>query len=103
MSATPKLRGADIDRAMRAELRFPSGHTGAVECSMWSTSVLKLQARVVGERGELRVFNPTNPQMYHRVRVTVDGQSRTEHVPASRPTTCSSRRSARRCCGASRR
>ena len=81
LSATPKLRGADIDRAMRAELRFPSGHTGAVECSMWSTSVLKLQARVVGERGELRVFNPTNPQMYHRVRVTVDGQSRTEHVP----------------------
>ena len=56
---------------------------------MWSTSVLKLHARVVGERGELRVFNPTNPQMYHRVRVTVDGQSRTEHVPASsRPTTC---------------
>jgi len=81
VSATPKLRGPDIDRAMRAELRFPSGHTGAIETSMWSTSVLKLQARVVGERGELRVFNPTNPQMYHRLRVTVDGQARTEHVP----------------------
>jgi predicted dehydrogenase len=81
VSATSKLRGPDIDRAMRAELRFPSGYTGSIETSMWSTSVLKLQARVVGERGELRVFNPTNPQMYHRVRVTVDGQTRTEHVP----------------------
>ena len=81
VSAMPKLRGPDIDRAIRAELRFPSGHTGAIECSMWSTSVLKLHARVVGERGELRVFNPTNPQMYHRVRVTVDGHTRTEHVP----------------------
>ena len=32
-----KLRTPDVDRAMRAELAFPSGHTGRITCSMWST------------------------------------------------------------------
>ena len=42
--ATPKLHTPDVDRAMRAELRFPSGHTGTISCSMWSTSLLRLHA-----------------------------------------------------------
>ena len=36
-SAEAKLRTPDVDRAMRAELSFPSGHTGRITCSMWST------------------------------------------------------------------
>ena len=79
--ATPTLRNPEIDRAMRAELRFPSGHTGAITCSMWSSSLLKLHAKVVGERGEMRVFNPTTPQLYHRMKITVDGRSRVERFP----------------------
>jgi predicted dehydrogenase len=81
IAATAKRRGEHIDRAMRADLRFPSGHTGRITCSMWSSSLLRLQARAVGERGELRVFNPTTPQLYHRLKVTVDGGSRTERFP----------------------
>jgi predicted dehydrogenase len=79
--ATPKLRTPDIDRAMRAELRFPSGHTGTITCSMWSSSLLRLHAKAVGDRGEMRVFNPTTPQLYHRLKVTVDGRSRVERFP----------------------
>ena len=79
--ATPKLHTPDVDRAMRAELRFPSGHTATITCSMWSASLLRLHASAVGDRGEMRVFNPTSPQLYHRLKVTVDGQSRVEHVP----------------------
>ena len=79
--ATPTLRNPDIDRAMRAELRFPSGHTGAIHCSMWSSSLLRLHARAVGDRGEMRVFNPTSPQLYHRMKVTVDGSTRVERFP----------------------
>ncbi|MEV8403783.1 Gfo/Idh/MocA family protein [Streptomyces niveus] len=56
--AEAKLRGANIDRAMRADLRFPAGHTGRIRCSMWSSDVFKISARAVGERGELSVFNP---------------------------------------------
>jgi predicted dehydrogenase len=52
---------------------------------MWSSDVLKTYARARGERGELRVINPTNPQMWHRMRVTVDGTTRTERF-TRRPT-----------------
>jgi predicted dehydrogenase len=79
--ATPKLRTPDIDRAMRAELRFPSGHTATITCSMWSSALLQLHARATGERGEMRVFNPTTPQLYHRMKVTADGSSRVERFP----------------------
>jgi predicted dehydrogenase len=81
VSATPKLKSVVVDRAMRAELKFPSGHTGRITCSMWSAWVLQAYARVVGDRGEMRVINPTTPQIWHRMRVKVDGKSRTEKFP----------------------
>jgi predicted dehydrogenase len=78
VSATAKLQSPDVDRAMHAELSFPSGHFGAVTCSMWSRELLKTYARVRGDCGELYVVNPTNPQMWHRMRVTVENATRTE-------------------------
>jgi predicted dehydrogenase len=75
LSAKAKLRGADVDRAMRAQLRFPGGHTGRVTCSMWSSDLLRISARAVGERGELRVRNPLAPQFGHKITVrTADGR-----------------------------
>jgi predicted dehydrogenase len=84
-SATAKLRSPNVDRAMQAELAFPSGHTGRVTCSMWSSDVLKTYVRVRGDRGELSVINPTSPQMWHRMRVKVDGTTSTERF-TRRPT-----------------
>jgi predicted dehydrogenase len=84
-SAEAKLRTPDVDRAMQAELAFPSGHTGRITCSMWSKWFLKTYARVIGDRGELRVINPTTPQLWHRMRVKSDGTTRTERFPR-RPT-----------------
>ncbi len=75
VSAQAKLRNSRIDRAMTAELRFPGGHTGRVRCSMWSANLLQMSARVVGDRGELRVLNPVMPQLYHRLSVrSADGR-----------------------------
>jgi predicted dehydrogenase len=85
VSAAAKLRTPDVDRAMRAELSFPSGHGGQITCSMWSSCILQTTARVTGDRGELRVINPTAPQLWHRMRVKVDGNSRTEKF-TRRPT-----------------
>jgi predicted dehydrogenase len=85
VAATAKLRTPDIDRAMRAELTFPSGHTGRITCSMWSTWFLQTYARVVGEQGELHVVNPTSPQLWHHLRVKIGAEKRTEHFPR-RPT-----------------
>jgi predicted dehydrogenase len=85
VSAEPKLRTPDVDRAMRAELSFPAGHTGRITCSMWSNWVLQASARVVGDRGQMHVINPTSPQLWHRMRVTADGNKRTEQF-SRRPT-----------------
>ncbi len=75
VSAQAKLRDPQIDRAMTAELRFPGGHTGRVRCAMWSSDLLQISARVVGDHGELRVLNPVMPQFFHRLSVrSADGR-----------------------------
>ncbi len=84
-SATATLHGPDIDRAMRADLLFPSGHTATVHCSMWSRSLLHLSARASGDDGELRVFNPIAPQTVSWLTVRSGGGRRTE-FPSRRPT-----------------
>ncbi len=69
VSAQSKLRDPQIDRAMTAQLRFPAGHTGTIRCSLWSSNLLQVSARVIGDRGELRALNPLMPQYFHRLRV----------------------------------
>jgi len=80
VSAGARERSPGVDRVMRAELRFPTGATGRVTTSMWSSTVLRIAARVDGERGSLRVFNPVAPQYFHRMTVTTDGRKRRERV-----------------------
>jgi predicted dehydrogenase len=79
VSARAKLRTPDIDRAVRAELRFEAGHTATVTCSMWSSSLLRLSAKVIGDAGEMRIFNPLAPQLLHRMSVKAAGRRRVEH------------------------
>ncbi|GAB0105023.1 Gfo/Idh/MocA family oxidoreductase [Nocardia sp. JMUB6875] len=76
ISARAKLRDPRIDRAMSAELRFPSGHTGRVLCSMWSSDLVRIGATITGERGSLRLFNPVVPRMGHAMLLrTESGRS----------------------------
>jgi predicted dehydrogenase len=77
-SARALLHGPDVDRAMTAELAFPGGASGRVRCSMWSSTLLAISARVKGSRGELRVFNPVGPQVFHRFTVRSDGRTHRE-------------------------
>jgi predicted dehydrogenase len=80
--ATAKLLRRDrrVDRAMTVDVRYPGGATGRARASMWSSTLLDISARVVGERGEVRVFNFVMPQSYHRVTSIVDGVRRRERV-----------------------
>ncbi len=82
VSAHAKLRGAQVDRAMTAELRFAAGHTGRIHCSMWSIDPPRFTARVVGDRGELRL-NPVIP--FQRFTVRSEKGRRAEHF-TMRPT-----------------
>jgi predicted dehydrogenase len=52
---------------------------------MWSRTLLKIFARVVGERGELRITNPVMPQLWHKLVVTRGGVRRVERL-SKRPT-----------------
>lgn len=78
VSAQAKLRDPLVDRAMTAQLRFPAGHTGTIRCSLWSSNLLQISARVIGERGELRALNPLMPQYFHRLRVSSSKGKRVE-------------------------
>jgi predicted dehydrogenase len=57
ISARARLHGPEVDRAMVATFRFPGGATGRIRASLWSGQVLRIGARAVGERGEMRVLN----------------------------------------------
>jgi len=74
-----------VDRFARAELAFDDGAVGLMECSLWSAHLLDARIRVVGERGELRVLNPLFPNLFHRLTLTVDGRTTTEHVDGAPP------------------
>ncbi|MGW1160289.1 Gfo/Idh/MocA family protein [Streptomyces sp. NPDC002519] len=79
-------RDPRIDRAMSAELAFPSGATGRVRASMWSRRVVSIRARAVGTDGELNVTNFVMPQLYHRMTIRAPRSSgghvvRRERVP----------------------
>jgi predicted dehydrogenase len=77
-------RDPRIDRAMTAQFSFPgsatgqSTATGEIRASMWSCDLLRVRARVVGERGALTVTNFVAPQVWSRFTVTVDGRRRRE-------------------------
>lgn len=81
VAAQAKLRGPDVDRAMTAELRFAGGHTGLIRCSMWSSNLLRVSARVVGSRGVMDVVNPVLPHLFHRLTVRSSGGRKVEHFP----------------------
>jgi predicted dehydrogenase len=75
VTAQAKLRDQQVDRAMTAELRFAEGHTGRIRTSMWSSDLLNMSAKVIGEDGEIKVFNPVVPQLFHRLSVkSADGK-----------------------------
>lgn len=81
VSAQAKLRDPQVDRAMTAELRFAGGHTGRIRCSMWSSNLFQLSAKVAGDRGELRlrVLNPVAP--FRRLSVRSADGHRVERFP----------------------
>jgi predicted dehydrogenase len=71
-------RDARVDRAMTADFTFPGGATGRIHTSMWSSTLLRIRARVTGERGSMIVNNFAVPQLPSRFLVTVDGRRRRE-------------------------
>lgn len=85
VTATPKLRTPEIDRAMEVNLAFKSGATGHVSVSMWSWRLLNISLHVIGSKGEMRAINPVMPQLWHRLTVRSSRTKRIENL-GNRPT-----------------
>jgi predicted dehydrogenase len=80
LRAEAKLSSPGVDRYMAADMRFADGRSGRFSCSLFSAAVLRMQARVVGDNGEMVVFNPVAPHFYHHIKVLTRSGSRRERV-----------------------
>jgi predicted dehydrogenase len=80
-SAEARLWGDQIDRWMTAELELPGGVPARATCSLLSSTLLKIDATVRGERGTMRAINPVAPHLWHRLHVETSDGSRTVRVP----------------------
>jgi predicted dehydrogenase len=80
-AADARLSSPRVDRWMRADLRFVDGVSGRITCALFSARLLKLAARVEGDRGSLEIANPLAPHYWHRLRVRGPQGSRRERVP----------------------
>jgi predicted dehydrogenase len=80
VSAQALLRSPQVDRAMSAEMRFADGRTGHITCSMWSSSILRMSARVTGDQGTMTVFNPIMPAFYHHLKIRTAAGTQTERA-----------------------
>ncbi|MEE6176641.1 Gfo/Idh/MocA family protein [Mycobacterium sp. 050134] len=81
VSARARLRDPRVDRAMTAELRFASGHTGRLRCALWSSNLFRASAKVVAERGELHWLSPAAPHLFPRLVIRSADGKRVERFP----------------------
>jgi predicted dehydrogenase len=84
-AARAKRSSPRVDRAMAIDYTLPGGGTARTACSMFSSSLLRMSAKITGREGTMRVWNPFAPQFGNRIRVRAHGASRTEHA-TRRPT-----------------
>jgi predicted dehydrogenase len=69
-----------VDVAMEATLRFSSGVTGRIQCSMAKGVKRRMLLEVHCERGAILVDNPIAPQYGYRLRVVAPAGEREERV-----------------------
>jgi len=85
VSAQAKLQKPQVDRFMKAELRYAAGHTGRLQCALWSGNLFRASAKVVGDDGELRWLSPAAPHLFPRLWVRSANGKRSERF-SRRPT-----------------
>jgi predicted dehydrogenase len=81
LSAKAKTIGdGKIDRWINAQMKFDNGVNANITAAMWSTTLLKMKAKVIGTTGELHIVNPIVPQHFNRLTINVGGKRRVEKV-----------------------
>ena len=80
VSAQARLAKPNVDRYMRADLRFPDGRTARVTASLFSARLLAVGRGAQGSAGEMRVLNPLAPHFYHSLKVVRPGRTTRERI-----------------------
>ena len=78
LTAAGAVTRRGVDRSFEATLAFPDGVEARLRGSLLGPPWARLD--VEGTRGELSVLNPILPQVFHRLRVRVDGTARSERI-----------------------
>jgi predicted dehydrogenase len=79
-SAACKVRAPGVDRWIQADLSFGDGRSGRVTAALWSTSIVRAQARVTGRRATMSVLNPLAPHLFNLITIRGPGGTRIEKV-----------------------
>jgi predicted dehydrogenase len=85
-AARAKLASEGVDRAMQADVRFPNGAEGRINCSLWSGKLFKIAAVVKLDDGEIHAFNPVIPQFFHGLKWRKTGGQWTREKFPKKPT-----------------
>lgn len=76
--AKERAGASGVDEWLEADLRFPSGATGSMRCSMVHPR-FEMTLRVTGTRGEAVVQDFVQPHKDDRVVIRTESDTRTEH------------------------
>ncbi len=79
--AQAKLATPQVDRSMEAAFRFSTGCTAHMVNSFLSPNLIRITAKVSGERGELYILNPFVPHRLHWLTVRTAAGKRRERFP----------------------
>lgn len=85
VQAQARTFSPEIDRWMGADLVFPGGCTGKMECAMLSRVIFRSRATIRGDAGELRVLNPYQPHWFHCLTVRNSEGVRRERLSGTNP------------------
>jgi predicted dehydrogenase len=84
--ASAVAQADDVDLSMEADLRFPSGLSAHLRCSMVEPGARTWYLVMEGARGTLRVDNPLVPQEGHRLTAELEDGTRLDETYTLRPT-----------------
>lgn len=75
-----KFRGKNIDRSMKVDVCWDNGASGRIHFSLFSSTLLKMSIKVIGEKGELNVVNPYLPHIFNRFELRLNEKMVREKV-----------------------
>lgn len=82
LQATTERTKTDVDRAIKASMRFPSGVTASVDVDMDETGKLEWHVTATGENGSVRLVNPCKCHTGHSIEERIAGVPYRVHTVA---------------------